>query len=310
MEKMGLSVVVPVYGCAGSVLVLCERLVNVLDTQSVGYEIILVNDGSSDGAWSIIQSLSADNSNIKGIDLSRNFGQHAAIAAGLEHSSGEWLIVMDCDLQDQPEEIPKFIAKAQEGFDVVFGRRYQRADSVIKKSSSLLYRKVFDYWVGTKSDPAICNFGIYNRKVIEAYLSMREQSRTLIYFVRWLGFRSTAIDIEHAPRAAGRSSYNTSKLVDLALNTIISHSNKPLKTSISFGFLMAFLALCYAGYIVYRYIFWGITVAGWTSTIVSIYFVGGLILANLGVLGLYLGKVFDEAKSRPRFVVREITRKD
>jgi glycosyltransferase involved in cell wall biosynthesis len=307
MKRVGLSIVVPVYGCAGLLLALSERLIEVLDALSIDYEIILVNDGSPDGAWEVIQGLSEGDTHIKGIDLSRNFGQHAAIMAGLEYSCGEWLVVMDCDLQDQPEEIPKFLAKAHEGFEVVFGRRYQRADSLLKKSTALLYRKVFDYWVGSKSDPAIASFGIYNRKVIDAYLSMREQSKTLNYFVRWLGFRTTAIDIEHASRAAGKSSYSFVKLVDLALNTIMSHSNKPLQVSIFFGFFMAFLALAYATYIVYRYLFWGITVPGWTSTIVSIYFVGGLILANLGVLGVYLGKVFDETKSRPTFVVRDTT---
>jgi glycosyltransferase involved in cell wall biosynthesis len=307
MQKVELSVVVPVYGCAGLLLALSERLVSVLDTQSINYEIILVNDGSPDRAWEIIQDLCAGNTRIKGMDLSRNFGQHAAIMAGLEYSSGEWMVVMDCDLQDQPEEIPKFLTKAHEGFEVVFGRRYQRADSFLKRTTALLYRKVFDYWVGSKSDPAIASFGIYHRKVINAYISMREQSRTLNYFVRWLGFRTTAIDIEHASRASGKSSYSFIKLTELALNTIMSHSNKPLKVSIFFGFLMAFMALSYAAYIVYRFIFWGITVPGWTSTIVSIYFVGGLILANLGVLGVYLGKVFDETKSRPTFVVRETT---
>jgi polyisoprenyl-phosphate glycosyltransferase len=307
MQRIELSVVVPVYGCAVALVALSERLVDVLEAMSINYEIILVNDASLDGAWKVIRGLSKSNGNIKGIDLSRNFGQHAAIAAGLEYSLGEWLVVMDCDLQDQPEEIPKFLVKAHEGFEVVFGRRYQRADSLLKKNTALIYRKVFDYWVGSKSDPAIASFGIYNRKVIDAYLSMHEQSKTLNYFVRWLGFRTTAIDIEHASRTAGKSSYSFVKLVELALNTIMSHSNKPLKVSIFFGFLMAFLALAYAGYIVCRYIFWGITVPGWTSTIVSIYFVGGLILANLGVLGVYLGKVFDETKSRPTFVVRDTT---
>lgn len=310
MHNIELSVVVPVYGCAGLLVVLSERLTKVLDSMSLNYEVILVNDGSSDGAWDIIHQLSEENPRIKGVDLSRNFGQHAAITAGLNYSSGPWMVVMDCDLQDQPEEIPKFLAKAQEGYEVVFGRRYQRADSTTKKVGARFFRKVFDYWVGTKSDPAIANFGIYHRKVVDAFLSMGEQSRTLTLFVRWLGFRTATVDIEHASRQMGESAYTFSKLLVLAVNTIMSHSNKPLLISIYFGFMMSFLSLLYSGYILYRYFFYGISVVGWASLIVSVYFVGGLILANLGVLGIYLGKVFDETKGRPLFVVRETTWQD
>ena len=302
-----LSIVSPVYGCVDILPELCGQLEDHLSAITDNYEVILVNDASPDGAWEAIQALAKRDPRIKGVDLSRNFGQHAAITAGLSHSAGEWVIVMDCDLQDQPKEIIKLYQKAQEGYDVVFGRRYQRKDKPLKVALSRLYRRVFDYFTETHSDPAVANFGIYNRQVINAFLTMRERNRTLQLFIRWLGFRNTSVNIEHAERSSGESGYRFGKLFRMAISNIVSQSNKPLKLSITFGFFMSLASLIYAVHLVVRYLVWGVPVAGWTSVIVSIYFVGGLIFANLGILGLYIGKVFDETKGRPLYVIRERT---
>ncbi|MBL3590173.1 MAG: glycosyltransferase family 2 protein [gamma proteobacterium endosymbiont of Lamellibrachia anaximandri] len=302
-----LSVVSPVYGCATILPALCAELAESLAAIDEEYEIIFVNDASPDGAWEVIQQLAEADPRIRGVDLSRNFGQHAAIRAGLALARGDWVVVMDCDLQDQPAEISKLYAKAMEGYEVVFGRRESRQDSSAKVLSARLYRKIQDYFTDSNSDPAVANFGIYQHKVIEAFNGMREQTRTLQLTIRWLGFHATSINIEHAPRREGRSSYNFRRLLSMGLNIIVSESNKPLKLSISFGFFMAMISLLYALYLVARYFILGVTVAGWTSVIVSIYFVGGLLFANLGILGLYLGKVFDETKARPIYVVREVT---
>jgi len=305
--KPHISIVSPVYGCVNVLPELCKQLDEYLSSITNKYEVILVNDASPDDAWEVIQSLANGDSRIKGVDLSRNFGQQAAITAGLSHSTGEWVVVMDCDLQDQPKEILKLYAKAQEGFEVVFGRRHQRQDKPMKVALSRLYRRVFDYFTDSSSDPAVANFGIYHRKVIEAFLAMPERNRTLQLFIRWLGFRNTSVDIEHAARSSGKSAYSFLKLLEIALSNIVSQSNKPLKISIALGFFMSLSSLMYAVYLVIRYLVYGVTVAGWTSVIVSIYFVGGLLFANLGILGLYIGKVFDEAKGRPLYVVRERT---
>jgi dolichol-phosphate mannosyltransferase len=302
-----LSIVSPVYGCGDILSELCRQLEAHLSGITTNYEIILVNDASPDGAWETIQGLASKDPRIKGLDLSRNFGQQAAITAGLSHSAGEWVLVMDCDLQDQPKEIAKLYAKAQEGYEVVFGRRNQRQDKSMKVAFSRLYRRVFDYFTESTSDPAVANFGIYQREVINAFLTMRERNRSLQLFIRWLGFRNTSINIEHAARNRGKSAYHFIKLVRIALSNIVSQSNKPLKLSIGFGFIMALASLTYAGYRVYIFLRWGVPIPGWTSVIVSIYFIGGLLFANLGILGLYLGKVFDETKGRPLFVVRERT---
>ena len=306
-SKVHLSIVSPVYGCVDLLPELCNQLDQHLSSITKDYEVILVNDASPDGAWEVIQHLAKRDSRIKGVDLSRNFGQQAAITAGLSHSTGEWVVVMDCDLQDQPKEIVKLYAKAQEGYEVVFGRRYQRQDSSMKVAVSRLYRLVFDYFTETTSDPAVANFGIYKRKVIDAFLTMRERNRTLQLFIRWLGFRNTSINVEHASRSSGKSSYRFGKLLRMALSNIFSQSNKPLQISIAFGLLMSLSSVMYAVYLVIRQLMWDTPVPGWTSVMVSIYFIGGLLFANLGILGLYLGKVFNETKGRPLYVIRERT---
>ncbi len=306
-SKPHISIVSPVYGCVDVLPELCRQLDEHLSTITKDYEIILVNDASPDAAWAAIRRLARKDMRIKGVDLSRNFGQHAAITAGLSQSTGDWVVVMDCDLQDQPKEIVKLYAKAREGYEVVFARRYQRQDKPIKVALSHLYRRVYDYFTDTNSDPAVANFGIYKRRVIDAFLTMRERNRTLQLFIRWLGFRNTSINVEHAARSTGESGYRFGKLLRMALSNIISQSNKPLRISIAFGFFMSLASMVYAVYLVIRYLVWGTPVQGWTSVIVSIYFIGGLVFANLGILGLYIGKVFDETKGRPLYVIRERT---
>jgi dolichol-phosphate mannosyltransferase len=306
-RKPHLSIVSPVYGCVDALPELCKQLDEHVSNITKNYEVILVNDASPDGAWEAIQILAKGDSRIKGVDLSRNFGQHAAITAGLSQSTGEWVVVMDCDLQDQPREIVNLYAKAQEGYEVVFGRRHQRQDKLMKVALSRLYRRVFNYFTETNSDPAVANFGIYKRKVIDAFLTMHERNRTLQLFIRWLGFRNTSIDIEHAARRGGKSAYRFGKLFRMAISNIVSQSNKPLKISITFGLLMSLTSLMYAVYLAIRHLLWGVPIPGWTSVMVSIYFIGGLLFANLGIVGLYLGKVFDETKGRPLYVIRELT---
>jgi len=302
-----ISIVSPVYGCDELLKELCDQLHEALCQIDDNYEIILINDASPDNAWPVIQALAKSNTHIRGVDLSRNFGQHAAITAGLNLAKGDWVVVMDCDLQDQPKEILKLYNKALEGYEVVFGRRVKRQDSAAKVLSARLYRKVFDYFTDNTSDPTIASFGIYKRNVVDAFNTIKDQTRTLQLTIRWLGFRWTAIEIEHAARREGRSGYTFRRLLRMATDIIVSQSNKPLRLSISFGFFMAISSIMYAVYLVSRYFIWGVSVEGWTSVIVSIYFVGGLLFANLGILGLYLGKVFDETKSRPLYVVRETT---
>lgn len=307
MNNVNISVVIPVYGCSKSLGELYTRLINTIETIAENFEIIMINDASPDDAWPTIKRLAEKDARVKGINLSRNFGQHYAISAGLDYVNGDWIIVMDCDLQDQPEEIVKLYNKALEGYDIVFGRRYNRNDSFVKKIGSKLFYKIYDYFTESKIDHTVANFSIISFKVVKELRRLREHSQCYPLFVGWLGFKRTNIDIEHAKRGEGKSSYTFKKLRDLAIDSIISQSNKPLRLSIQFGFSISFLSICYAFWLFIRYFLYQIEVEGWTSVMVSIYFIGGLLFANLGLLGLYIGKIFDETKNRSIYVIHETT---
>ncbi len=302
-----ISVVTPVYGCSTSLEKLYERLVATLTQITEDFEIIMVNDGSPDNAWETIRKLAQKDNRVKGINFSRNFGQHRAITAGLDYAGGKWVVVMDCDLQDQPEEIIKLYTKAQEGFDVVFGKRYQRKDSAFKRFSSNIFYKILDYFTDSKIDSSIANFSIISSNVVNELRKLQEQNRLYPLFVNWVGFKRADINIEHANRDEGKSSYTLSKLINLAIDGIVSQSNKPLKMAIKFGFLISFFSLMYAAWLIVRFYIFSVPVEGWTSVMVSIYFIGGLLFANMGLLGLYIGKTFDETKNRSLYVVQETT---
>jgi len=302
-----ISVVIPVYGCEACLIELCDRLKTTLLTLTPYYEIILVNDASPDLAWDTIISLNQSNSRIKGLNLSRNFGQHHAITAGLDFACGDWVVVMDCDLQDRPEEIPKLYKKALEGYDVVFGNRVIRQDKWIKRKSSQLFYKVYDYLAEKSSDHTVANFSISSKKVVNGFRQMREQNRLFPLFIQWMGFKTAYVPIQHDERAEGKSSYNIKKLITLGTDVLISQSNKPLRLSIQFGFLVSFISLLYGVYLFIRYFFLAEPVQGWTSVMVSIYFVSGLIFFNFGIIGLYIGKVFNETKDRPLYLIQDKT---
>jgi polyisoprenyl-phosphate glycosyltransferase len=302
-----ISVVIPVYDSAESLNELYDRLQQALSSLTEKYEIIMVNDASPDQSWGIIESLAENDPRVKGINFSRNFGQHFAITAGLDFAGGEWIVVMDCDLQDQPEEIAKLHQKAQEGFDVVVGRRVQRKERWFKKLCSKIFYKVYDYFTYHKTDSTISSFGIYSRKAIDSIKSLREQNRSFGLFAIWIGFPRIEVEVDHAARKYGKTSYSMSKMIALAIDSIVSHSNKPLKLSIQLGFLMALSSLIYALWRAIGYFFWATPIAGWTSLIVSLYLLAGLILGSIGMLGLYIGKIFDEVKGRPLYIIQSKT---
>jgi len=296
-------VVIPVYNCAKCLNELYIRLANTLSSISPTFEIIFVNDCSPQNDWQIITELACKDSRVKGINLSRNFGQHNAITAGLDNTSGEWVVVMDGDLQDQPEEITKLYKKAQEGYDIVFGRRYKRQDVFLKKLMSKAFNKFFEYLADTTNDHTIANFSICNDKVINSFRMMREKNRSYQNFIIWTGYDLTFVDIEHARRPEGKSSYTFKKRLELATQIIVAHSNKPLKLSIGFGFGMTLISFIYAIYLVIRYLLLAQPPTGWTSVMVSLYLLSGLLFANFGIVGLYIGKIFDETKNRPLYLI-------
>jgi dolichol-phosphate mannosyltransferase len=305
-QKPIISIVSPVYRADKIVENLVTEIQAVMRQLNLTYEIILVDDRSPDDSWNVMKLLSARNENIKSIRLSRNFGQHPAIIAGLSQAKGEWIVVMDCDLQDQPKEIAKLYNKAQEGFKIVQARRKNREDNFLKKLSSKIFSKVYGYFTDTKYDNEIGNFGIYHNKVIQSIFKISDYIKFFPLFVDFVGFKSTSIEVEHAPRESGTTSYSFSKLVSLAFNTIISFSNKPLKLFVKFGMIISLLSFSVGIYYIYQAMHHEIEVLGFTSIIVSIWFLSGIIITTIGVTGIYVGKIFDQTKNRPVFIIDEI----
>lgn len=305
LKKIDISVVIPVYGCRAAIPELHRRLCESLEKISKAFEIILVDDYCPQNSWEEIQKVCEKDKRVIGIHMARNFGQIRAITAGLDKSRGDWVVVMDCDLQDRPETIPELYQKAQEGYDVVFARREGRKDSAITKFLSKCFYNVYDYFTDGTFDSSICNFSISKRKVIDYYCRMREQNRAYTMFIRWLGFKQTAIDMPADERFEGKSSYNLKRKLKMAFEIITSQSNKPLLFSVKLGFVSAFLALIYIIYLVFREIILGDVLVGWTSIVASIYLMGGIILCAIGVVGIYVGNIFNEAKNRPLYVIDE-----
>ena len=217
---MKISVVIPVYGCREALPELYQRLTNVLTKLVSNYEIILVNDGCPQNSWEVIERLCKEDSHVVGLELSRNFGQLQATAAGVDYSTGDWVVVMDCDLQDRPEEIPRLYAKAKEGYDVVFARRKERRDSKFKVFVSDCFYKVYSFATGQPYDGSICNFSISNRNVIDNYCKMREWHRGFVMYIQWMGFREAVLDVEHQERFAGESGYNFKKRMKMAMDLL------------------------------------------------------------------------------------------
>lgn len=301
-----ISIISPVYRAENIVEKLVSEIRAAMAEAGTSYEIILVDDRSPDGGWQVMKKLSEKFPEVKCARLSRNFGQHPAIMAGLSLAQGEWIVVMDCDLQDQPKEILKLYTKAQEGYETVFARRTKRKDSFMKKLSSKLFSKVYSYLTDIEYDNEIANFGIYHKKVIASVLSISDHIKFFPLFVNLAGFRSTSVSVEHAERDSGKTSYSFAKLVSLALNTIISFSNKPLKLVVKFGLTISALSFLVGLYYIYQAFAHKIEVLGFTSIMVSIWFLSGVIITTIGVCGIYIGKIFDQSKNRPVYIIDEI----
>lgn len=298
-----ISIVSPVYRAENIVAELVRQIKEAVTPVTGNFEIILVNDYSPDNSWQKIIEECANDTRVKGINLSRNFGQHYAITAGLNYVRGEWVVVMDCDLQDRPDEIPNLYKKALEDFDIVYARRSERQDKLLKRFSSSAFHSIYQYLSGLKTDASVANFGIYHQKVILQYNKMKEVARSFPSLVNYLGFNAVTIDVKHSERYEGATTYTLSKLLHLTSDIILSNSNKPLKLTVKLGFIISLLSFLMAMYNVFAHFAGIIKVEGFTTTIFSIWFVGGLILFVLGIVGLYIGKIFDQVKERQLYIV-------
>ncbi len=303
--KKNISVIIPVYYSEKILDELCLRLHNSLSKITDSFEIILVDDRSPDNSWNKIKENAKKYYRIKGYLLSRNFGQHHAITAGIDKSNADWVVVMDCDLQDRPEEIVKLYNKAIEGFDLVLALRKNRKDHLVKKITSKIFYLLLSFFSGMKFNGEVGNFGIYSEKVVNNIKEMREPFRFFVSSVKWVGFKSSTLSVKHDKRFQGKSSYNYNKLISLAFNIIISYSNKLLKVMIFLGLFFSLLSFLIIFYNIYLKFTNQIAELGYTSLITSIWFLAGIILSSMGVLGVYIGKIYDGIKNRPLYIISE-----
>lgn len=277
----------------------------VLEKITPDFEIVLVEDGSNDGTWPRIAAACAADPRVKGIKLSRNFGQHYAITAGLEHARGARVVVMDCDLQDDPAFIPALYAKGTEGYDIVMTAQGERAHGVVKRAFARMFAASLK-WVsgGDAADWLVGGYSMLSRRAVDALLRIRDVHRHYLTLVRWLGLPVAHIPVVHRPRHSGRSTYNLRKLIRHAIDGWVSHSNRLLYISVALGFSFLLAALVLVAVIFVVYFVRGFA-QGWPSLVVLILMCTGSILMSVGVIGIYVGKIFDQVRARPLYVIEQ-----
>lgn len=304
-KSIKISIVSPVYRAEALVDALVETIIEEVSKITPDFEIILVEDCGPDNSWDKIKENCAKYPVLKGIKLSRNFGQQHAMQAGMDASVGEFIITMDCDLQDHPTEIIKLYNKALEGFDIVQASRTNRQDDFLKKMSSVLFNRLLSYLSETKQDPTVANFVLYRRVALEAIAEVNDYRRYYPMLIQWVGFKRAKVEIEHRERDTGGSSYSYKKRIVLAIDTILTFSDKPLRMAVKFGVFTTFIAIVATVVMLAIYMRGSIAVPGWTSLALLITFFSGVIILILGVVGMYVGKTFESVKARPTYIIRE-----
>jgi dolichol-phosphate mannosyltransferase len=296
-----LSVVVPVYGCADCLVALHERLTASVAQITDRYELVFIDDRSVDDGWAVLQRLARRDTHVRAFRLSRNFGQDAAITAGLARARGEWAVVMDCDLQEAPEDIPRLWAAAGEGYDVVRTSRRGWRHSRFRRWASRLYRRLT---LETDVRPEYSNLSLLSRRVVDAFLRLRDRDREYMIALDWLGFDSTAIEIEHHERHAGKSGYTLERLLRVAVDGMFFRTTVLLKLVVLLGFVVAVIGIGLALFEVIDYFVEpNQTVPGYTSLAVLLLVLAGFIIVSIGVVGLYVGRIFEQVKDRPLFLI-------
>jgi dolichol-phosphate mannosyltransferase len=305
-----LSIVVPVYNEAANLEVLFASLHAVLEEEGYNYEVIFIDDGSTDGTFEVVKQLHERNAAVKGYSFSRNFGHQTALFAGLSKSTGEVVISMDGDMQHPPEFIPALLKKYEEGYDIVNTKRLDaESTGLFKKLSSRWYYKMLNALSDVPIEPAAADFRLMNRKSVEALNSLPETHRFTRGLVGWMGFKQAIIPYQAAPRHAGSSKYTFFKMLRFGLDGIVSFSVKPLRIAFYTGVMVSIAALLYAIYAIVQHIL-GSTVEGWTSILVSVLFIGGVTLLSLGVIGEYIARIFNEVRRRPMYFFKDQTNED
>lgn len=301
-----LSIVIPIYNEEKNISVIYNRCVAVVETICQSFEIIFVNDGSKDASFPIILQLSTQDARVKYIQLSRNFGHQIAVTAGLEACRGNYVVIIDADLQDPPELIKELYEKAKQGFEVVYAKRnLRKGESVFKTFTAKMFYRLLKRITSIKIPLDTGDFRIISRKVVEVLKQMPEQQKFLRGQIAWLGFKQTAVSYNRDERADGRSGYTIRKMIQLAMDGITSFSNLPLRIATIAGFLVSGITFCVALYALYSRFISKDYVPGWTSIIISVLFIGGVQLISIGIIGEYISRISSNIRNRPLYVVNE-----
>lgn len=301
-----LSVVVPAYNEEEVLPTFHRRLCAVLDSISVDFEVLYVNDGSADNTLRVLHGLKESDPRVAIIDLSRNFGKEIAVSAGLDHARGDAIVVIDADLQDPPELIPEFLGRWADGYDVVYGKRVSRdGETALKKATAYLFYRVVQRVSQVRIPEDAGDYRLLSRRAVEALKQLREHHRFMKGLFAWIGFAQQAVPYRREARYAGTTKWNYWRLWNFALEGITSFSIAPLKVATYLGLVTATIAFGHAAVVIFKTLAYGDPVAGYPSLIVVILFLGGVQLICLGVVGEYLGRMFDESKQRPLYFMKD-----
>jgi polyisoprenyl-phosphate glycosyltransferase len=302
---MKISIVIPVFNEASNIPPLYAALVPQLESVSMDYEILFVDDGSTDGSVEETRKLRARNDRVRLLSLSRNFGHQIALTAGIDHASGDAIVLMDADLQHPPALIPQLISRWLDGFEVVHTIRKTTAESSWpKRATAAAFYRVFRLLSRVDLPSNAADFRLIDRKVADALRGIRERTRFLRGLTVWAGYRSTSISYDAPTRQAGETKYSPARMLKLAIDALVSFSAAPLHLAVYAGIVLALLGFLYAGYALYARFVTGHVLPGWTSLAILVSIVGGIQLVLMGVIGVYLGKIFEEVKRRPLYLVR------
>ena len=303
MNKL-VSIIIPAFNEAENIPVICSEIISIFKGLTYNYEIILVADGCTDNTLDVINELVTSNKHILYIEFSRNFGHQLALKAGLDHTSGDCAISLDCDMQHPPELIPSLLTKWEEGYEVVYTiRKEDKNLPLLKRITSKLFYKTLNSLSNVELETGSADFRLIDKKVVIVIRNFLETEPFLRGLFKWIGFRQYAIEYEPTPRFSGKSKYNVKKMVGFALQGVTSFSVKPLYGAIYLGFTFSLLSIIYIPYVLHA-IYTGKQVSGWASTIMTIVFFGGLQLIILGIIGIYIGKMFIQSKHRPNYIIR------
>lgn len=307
-KRINYSVIVPMYNEEEVIVHTYRRLKAVMDTTDKPYELIFVNDGSKDRTVQIMKALGEEDPNVRLIDFSRNFGHQIAISAGMDYAEGDAIVVIDADLQDPPEVILKMIDKWKEGYEVVYGRRLKRkGETLFKKLTALAFYRLLKSMTSVDIPLDTGDFRLIDRKVCDVLRGLKEKNRFVRGLISWIGFRQTSVEYVREERFAGETKYPLKKMISFALDGITSFSYKPLKIASYLGFALSIGGFLYLLVVLYQRLFTDTTETGWTTIVALNLLFNGIILILLGVIGEYIGRIYDESKNRPLYIVREVT---